>query len=82
MQGKIAMRCGMKILKCTVITCRNHVEWNCFPCITKPLKSIIGAGKYDICIAAYPNELHAILDKLEANEIRIQEFISKKWNFS
>lgn len=80
-QGKIAMKCGMKIPKCTVITCRNHVEWNCFPCITKPLKSIIGAGKYDICIATSQNELHAILEKLEANEIQIQEFISKKMEF-
>lgn len=80
-QDAIAISCGLHVPQSTVITRGSKFEWNRFPCITKPLKSVIGAGKYDICIASSYSELKSELGKIEAAEVQIQEFISKKMEF-
>lgn len=80
-QDEIAISCGLHVPKSTVVIQGNDLPWNSFPCITKPLKSVIGAGKYDICIASSYNELKSKLEKIKAEKIQIQEFISKKMEF-
>lgn len=80
-QDAIATSCGLHVPQSIVVVQGNDFEWNRFPCITKPLKSVIGAGKCDICIASSHNELESVLGKIEAEEVQIQEFISKKMEF-
>lgn len=80
-QDAVAISCGLHVPQSTVITQGNDFKWNRFPCITKPLKSVIGAGKCDICIASSYSELESILGKIEAKEVQIQEFILKKMEF-
>lgn len=80
-QDTIAINCGLHVPQSTVITQGNDFEWNLFPCITKPLKSVIGAGKHDICIASSYSELESALGNIEAEKVQIQEFISKKMEF-
>lgn len=77
-QDSIASSCGLHVPKSIVITQDDNYEWNYYPCISKPLKSILGAGKNDICIASTEKELKSILGKLEASTVQIQEFIEKK----
>ena len=80
-QDAVAKSCGLHVPKSTVVTRGNNFEWNCFPCISKPLKSVSGAGKHDICIVSSYSELESMLGKITAEEIQIQEFISKKMEF-
>lgn len=80
-QDNIAVSCGLRVPRSTIVTQGGNVAWNCFPCISKPLKSVSGAGKCDICIASSNSELETILGKIKAKNVQIQEFISKKVEF-
>lgn len=80
-QDAIAVSCGLHVPQSTIIIKGNNFEWNRFPCITKPLKSVFGAGKQDICIASSYSELASALEIIEAEQVQIQEFISKKMEF-
>lgn len=80
-QDTLASSCGLHTPKSAVISHGEHIEWNCYPCISKPLKSMIGAGKQDICIVESQNELDTVLGKIKADKIQIQEFLSKRLEF-
>lgn len=48
----------------------------CYPCVVKPLESIHGGKRFDVCYNE--NELHQILSMYETNDIvQIQEYIHK-----
>lgn len=80
-QGRIALECGLRIPKSTVFKKGCELNWDCFPCITKPLKSILGAGKKDIIVIESEDELYRSLSELKANSIEIQEYIIKQMEF-
>lgn len=80
-QGKIALDCGLKIPVGKIFDRKSPVDWNIFPCITKPLKSVEGAGKADIHIARNKEELDSFLRETSAQYIQIQQYIAKSMEF-
>ena len=80
-QDSYAADCQLHIPKSIVIAPNEKYDWHCYPCISKPLKSIIGAGKDDICVASTEKELEKILGTIETPKVQIQEFIAKKIEF-
>lgn len=80
-QNEIAANCGLNVPQSIVVKHGDDFEWERFPCITKPLKSINGGGKFDICIASSWEELNDVIGSIKAEKIQIQEFINKKIEF-
>lgn len=73
---------GFSIPESKVIELNKHnYEWNIFPCITKPLKSVMGARKADIQIANNRSELEKILSSTESTAVQIQEYIEKDFEY-
>lgn len=58
-----------------------NISWDRYPCIVKPLKSVLGAGKEDISIAYNQLELEETLRNIKADEIQIQEYIEKSMEY-
>ena len=80
-QCTIAEKCGLRIPYSAVYNKGECLNWNIFPCITKPIKSAFGAGKQDIFIDKNPEELESSLKQIEADTIQIQEYIEKEVEF-
>lgn len=80
-QDKLAVDCGLNVPASAVIRKTVDLQWNQFPCITKPIKSIAGAGKQDILVINTVSDLKKSLDKIEADTIQIQEYINKEMEF-
>lgn len=81
MQDELAENCGLHTPKSIVISPGSNFTWNHYPCISNPLKSIIGAGKHDICIASSEGELKKILAGIKAEKAQVQEYISKEFEY-
>lgn len=80
-QDSLATSCGLLTPDSIVITPGNYYEWDQYPCILKPLKSVIGAGKNDIRIALTENDLNTMLGTIKAQYVQIQSFISKQFEY-
>lgn len=81
-QCQIAKNSGLSVPHSLVISKTDtFFEWNCFPCITKPLKSCYGAGKSDIHIVKDYNSLNSVIRKIDSEKIQLQEFIVKKFEY-
>ena len=80
-QDEIAIACGLSVPKSLVINKQDAFEWNCYPCIVKPIKSSVGGGKQDICICANKKELDKTILSEKAELLQIQEFVSKQMEF-
>lgn len=79
-QTKIAIACGLKAPYSTILNNENYKEWNKFPCIVKPLKSIIG-DKSDIKILNNLDELSEIVNSEKKLNLQIQEYLKKQFEF-
>jgi len=81
-QSMIAKESGFPIPKSMVLNAAEDIEeWNLFPCIVKPIKSINGGGKSDIFISACKDELNHNLGRIESDVVQIQEYIEKKFEY-
>lgn len=80
-QTSIAQQVGFLVPKSKVLCAHDRIDWNSFPCITKPIKSVSGAGKADIRISENAEELITVLKETEAEHVQIQEFLSKEMEF-
>ncbi len=76
-QGEIAEKCGLKCPKSKVYSVKENIDWDIFPCIIKPIKSIVGAGKDDIVVIYNKDELIKIIPSVVAESIQIQQYIKK-----
>lgn len=77
-QNEIASKVGMNIPKNIIVSVDQPFEWNLFPCITKPIKSVEGDGKADIHIINTNDELKEVLPTISANHIEIQQYVEKE----
>lgn len=80
-QSKIADECGFCLPQSGYFSKYDNVTWDKFPCIIKPLKSVLGGGKADIKISNNMTELQSAIENVSADTIQIQEFIKKKMEF-
>lgn len=80
-QTEYAIKSGLNVPESIIVRKGEKTNWNYFPCIIKPLKSIIGAGKADIHVVKDPEELSHVLDTIQADMIQIQKYINKKMEF-
>ena len=81
-QSLLAKESGFAIPRGEIIdTKKGKVDWDIFPCIIKPIKSIKGAGKNDIKIAKNREELSTLLEEVVSETVQIQEYIEKKMEF-
>ena len=80
-QTKIAEKNGLTVPKSSTIKNKNIADWNIYPCITKPIFSIAGAGKSDIKISNNEDELRQALEETVANSVQVQAFIKKSLEF-
>lgn len=79
-QTKIAQELGINVPKSAVVIHQKN-NWEKYPCIIKPIKSVLGAGKADIKISKTPEELNKALNETDAECVQIQEYISKEMEF-
>lgn len=77
-QNEIANKVGMNIPKNIIVSMDQSFEWNLFPCITKPIKSVEGGGKADIHIINTNDELKEVLPTISAKHIEIQQYVDKE----
>lgn len=77
-QAAYAKKCGLSIPDSMVLHKGEKCEWRTFPCIVKPLKSVIGAGKADIFIAKNDEELKCFLNEVKAEDVQIQKYMIKE----
>lgn len=81
-QNAIATESGFLVPENIIVeTNTDNLQWDIFPCITKPIKSTNGNGKGDIKIAYSKEELDRYLATIAAEKIEIQRFIEKKMEF-
>lgn len=80
-QSKIAAECGFWLPQSKVFCISDKIAWDKFPCIIKPLKSVLGGGKADIKISNNMTELKSDLQNISSEIIQIQEYIEKKMEF-
>lgn len=80
-QTNIARNEGIKVPESMVVGIHEDFEWSKYPCITKPIKSVLGAGKADIKISKNADELKKALSDTDAECVQIQEFLSKEMEF-
>lgn len=80
-QAEYAIKSGLNVPESIIVRKGEKTNWNNFPCIIKPLKSIIGAGKADIHVVKDSEELNHVLDMIQADMIQIQKYINKKMEF-
>ena len=80
-QCNYAISCGLNVPYSSIKKADEVCDWNLFPCITKPIKSVAGAGKGDIKILSSKNELDDYLKHTKSEFVQIQEFINKKMEF-
>lgn len=80
-QTEFAKSNGLIVPKSAIIEDGKIGSWDIFPCITKPLLSIDGAGKNDIRISNNVEELRQALDCTIAKAVQIQTYIVKSLEF-
>lgn len=81
LQSEIAAQCGFYLPQSSVFSKQDNVVWNKFPCIIKPLKSVLGGGKADIKISNNLEELKVNLENISSETVQIQEYINKQMEF-
>lgn len=75
---QLAEQCGIKTPRSWVLSKSKDVpEDIAYPCITKSLLSIWG-GKKDVFICHNKNELHDALQKVQSEQVQVQECLEKK----
>ena len=79
-QDEIADRCGIVVPVGSDIDKKSYLDWNIFPCIIKPYKSIMG-GKTDIHILRTKDELDKIIHSSESYKFQIQQYVEKNMEF-
>ena len=80
-QTNIGIECGFNVPAGKIIKSTDYLEWNRFPCISKPIKSAYGAGKGDIQISNSQNELKEAMVSTVSEYVQIQELIDKKMEY-
>ena len=80
-QGEYASKCGLHVPDSIVIKKGESFEWNSFPCITKPIKSVEGGGKSDIRVVSNSSELSKVVQNIDAEIVQIQKYIEKSMEF-
>lgn len=80
-QSRVAVECGLSIPKYRDYEIGQDIDWQIFPCIIKPYKSVVGAGKADIRIVYSRDELMETIRTLQADKIQIQQYIDKEMEF-
>ena len=65
-QSKIAAECGFCLPQSGYFSKYDNVTWEKFPCIIKPLKSVLGGGKADIKISNNMTELQSAIENVSA----------------
>ncbi|MCH1940711.1 hypothetical protein [Holdemania massiliensis] len=80
-QNKIAVASGFSVPVSDVIDKHDVDIWNIYPCITKPVKSVMGGGKADIHISDSKEDLFNALNYTKTQYVQIQQFIKKKMEF-
>lgn len=80
-QAKYAIQSGLIVPEGMILKKGQYPVWNSYPCMIKPLKSTIGAGKADIHVVKTEDELKNVLSSIEAESIQLQRFIDKKIEF-
>lgn len=80
-QDEYAVKSGLQVPEGVILQKGEKTGWDIFPCIIKPLKSIIGAGKSDIHVVKSATELYQVLSSIEAETIQIQRYVQKKMEF-
>ncbi len=80
-QSLLAQACGLRVPVGIVVNKSEPFDWNEYPCIIKPIKSAVGAGKNDIKICANKDELFKSLDSIKAEIIQVQKYVHKKMEF-
>ena len=80
-QNAVAQECGLHTPISGDFTISQELDWEIFPCIIKPYKSVAGAGKADIHILYSKEELANAWQSLEADAIQIQQYIEKEMEY-
>jgi predicted ATP-grasp superfamily ATP-dependent carboligase len=80
-QTIIAKTFGLNVPESSVLSNGIIKDWNLYPCITKPITSVTGAGKDDINISFSEHELQEHLKQTAANAVQIQKYIHKSLEF-
>ena len=82
-QGELAIQSGFNIPTSTIIKASEYRQgnWEKYPCITKPLKSVSGSGKADIHVSNNEQELLQALSETDAEFVQIQEYLQKKLEY-
>lgn len=80
LMGELANECGLKTPKSWLLNKNSSINEISYPCITKPILSKDGA-KSDICVCKNKTELEAYLVSSRAEEVQVQEFIEKVYEY-
>lgn len=80
-QAKYAIKSGFHVPERIILKKGENAIWNIFPCIIKPVKSVIGAGKADIRVVKDYEELKQTIETIQAEIIQIQKYIKKKMEY-
>ena len=80
-QNSVAAECGLNVPISGDFSVQEEIDWDVFPCIIKPYKSVAGAGKADIHIIHSKEELATVWQSLQADAIQIQQYIEKEMEF-
>ena len=80
-QSNIAVSCGFDVPNGKELRIDDLDEWNSFPCIIKPSKSVLGAGKSDIIICNNRSDLENAVSTIVSDTIQVQEYVDKSLEY-
>lgn len=80
-QSKVAEECGLNVPFSAEYVIGQDIDWDIFPCIIKPYKSAMEAGKSDIHIVESKEALFSCLKSIKSEKIQIQQYIKKSMEF-
>ena len=80
-QDEIARKCGLIVPESADFDSDSTIDWDSFPCIIKPYRSAMAAGKSDIHVVNSKVELNEILRTIRSERIQIQKYIDKDIEF-
>ncbi len=80
-QDAIASKCGLSIPESADFDVEDPIAWTLFPCIIKPYRSAMAAGKSDIHVINSKDELDEALKTIQSDRIQIQRYIDKDIEF-
>lgn len=80
-QTNMAADCGLLVPASKTMSTHDPIHWSDYPCIIKPIKSVIGKGKADIYIVGNHEELKNALNNIAADSVQLQQYIDKKMEY-